>query len=325
VPTAYHLGDGSLKADYDSQLRVRHDQDIAQIEKDDHLALELLREEEEQLRQDKEIRAALLLEDTRIAAELAQRLKEEASKTFSTKCATSTAASIQVNGFNRKVTQKLKKASSSGGSKQSDKLSQQKNGILNYFSSNSDYDSNGESFSQGQSNSSCRSTSSIDRGKRKRTLDLHPSERTSSFSSSAASSFWSQTNDNSSHKSTRSAPKKAAGESAPVTAASAASSSPIDITSPLSQSQLHHHCELSPPSIPSPLLLSTSTLSSSSSSPFITKLLPWNCATCTFSNHGLLTACEICGDQRRGISGGRKSRFVSLSAPLHGGKHDGDI
>jgi hypothetical protein len=77
LPTARPLGDGSLKEDYDTLQRIKHEENNAQIEKDDRLALELLQEEEAQLVSDRERRQAVLLEDTRVAVELAKRLNSE--------------------------------------------------------------------------------------------------------------------------------------------------------------------------------------------------------------------------------------------------------
>ena len=76
------LGDGSLKEEYFSQLKEIQRKNIAQIEKDDQLALEISRSEEAQafeaLRKNKEI----LMKDRQYAEELSKKINTEETKSI---------------------------------------------------------------------------------------------------------------------------------------------------------------------------------------------------------------------------------------------------
>jgi hypothetical protein len=296
------LGDGSLKEDYDSLLRVRHAEDNAQIEKDDQLAVELLREEEAQLLTAQERRAAMLLEDTQIAVDLALRLKSEAAPTASGSAsshnitATLTQTRGSSSGGDGKQRHNRGSTSSRSRQKPDDKLSHQKNGILHYFNTNSSHsDGGGEnSNSQGSSQPSSTSSSSSSREEgadRKRALDLPSNAGTTSSSSSSSSTLPAAKKqhyvDSDSKSKVDASPRLNSlfsSQSSVPMSDSAFSSSPICTTSPHHQSQLQ-------------LQLQSPTPTPASSQPVVTP--SWNCTVCTFSNYGLLAECEMCGEKKK--------------------------
>lgn len=175
VPIAQCLGDGVLKEEYESQVRVRRAEDNVQIEQDDLLALELLQEEESLLQKDRERREAMLLEDSRIAAELSLRMKSEAP------------SSTARDSFSS--SKKTKEKLARGATGQKNRLKREDsagrtNGILKYFNSHMTSSTESQSSSQGSNHDSgSHSSSSIEGDGKKRPLDTRTYDKSCHLSS----------------------------------------------------------------------------------------------------------------------------------------------
>ena len=332
----HSLGDGSLKADYLRELKVKHAEESVQIEKDDQLALELLEEEEAQLRTTQERRETMLLEDRRIATDLAQRLKSEARPEASSHVH----RQVQVvKGSNRDGKQKNKRGSRQ---KMEGHMAPQKNRIMHYFNINGKNGGSGDSsgiasHSSGSSSSSSRDSSSSRRRSTEDGINGHE------FSDSGRDCFSENGNHDMSQTSTHSGdcveevalPTGPPAKRCPLVSDTSSPHSSrttlhgsSSLKSFLSQSSLRHTDDSASPSPPADIMVLASSVISphppypqetprhhahvassppsaaSSASPEVVLSQPaasplsWDCTVCTFSNYGLLSECEMCGEKR---------------------------
>jgi len=276
ISSARPLGDGLLKAEYETQVRLLHAEHSAQIERDDRLALELLQEEEAQLQKDREIREAMSQEDSRIAAELSLRspLAPPPSREGKAPTKNKRSSTGSIRNGHRSIT------------KVGDNC-QQKNGILNYF--NAAVDRTERTSSNGNKIDTCIIINKDEEGRGKRSSQDHSRSVEEGIQRKRPLGAGSSAEDRSGGCSR--APKKV-GLSLHRSSTSAVSScdpSVVPVVDLASPSQI---------GLPYTVIAPSQSLTAASSTAAV-DVQSWSCAICTFSNFGLLPECEMCGSSRK--------------------------